>query len=145
MTDKFESDQLKIPANSNSESELFELLNTTGVYSASSVKEIPDLTLQLWRVYEVTGWNVSEPTRHFSGYCPQEGPGRASTPIMAYDPNTRIGTTASGRKYQLEGESSWNGAAAWVWDQFCAMNKLTVVNDVSAEYAAAPASDVANP
>jgi ATP-dependent Lon protease len=116
------------------EDELRMCLTDSGIYSVG-VEAATDAKIMQWIVYEVTGWlGNPEKTRHLSGYMGFQYGGRASTPIMSYDHNTRTATTASGRKYLLMGGSGHSRDAEYVWNHFAATNGLKDVTDVSAEY-----------
>ncbi|SFU26333.1 hypothetical protein [Paraburkholderia aspalathi] len=53
--------------------------------------------------------------RHFVGHNVLGCDGRVSTPIRAFDPLTRTGTTASGSNYRLVGRAGRDSDAEYVW------------------------------
>ncbi|RQV26099.1 hypothetical protein DF132_11290 [Burkholderia cenocepacia] len=81
-------------------------------------------------------WQVMETDkgfRHFIGYNMETMSGRASTPIVKFDPETRRGVTQSGRIYELIAESGVDFNANILWDITCA--EIGVAStDVSSEY-----------
>jgi len=103
------------------------------VWQSAPVSESPVVVLVGWHVFEVKLPCRSERTRHFSGTKAQDGHGKASTPIVAFDPATRRGMTESGRVYVLDGSEGLEVNAACAWDAFVRVNRAVDIVDVSAE------------
>lgn len=103
-----------------------------GVWKTTSVDETPVLELERWMVVEVTPPGTD---RHFVGWNKTEGEGRASSKIVAFDKTTKTGTTKSGRKYKLVGETGIDGDALYTFTYWCSINSVDSYKDVSEEYA----------
>lgn len=71
---------------------------TGGIQRVASVTEQPTIILQRWSVREVSEYlgQTNRRTRHFVGWNLEDAEGRASTPIIIYDPVTRRAKTESG-------------------------------------------------
>jgi hypothetical protein len=105
------------------------------LWSTTSVKQTPNITLSNWAVYEIS--KNESTTRHFVGWNEIEGEGRCSSAIQEYDVIRRIGTTNSGRTYQLVGNSiPTSGDAFYVFSSWCEMNYISTsdIKNVSNEY-----------
>lgn len=99
------------------------------IWRTTPVSQTPCIELGSWIVYETeTG------EHHFVGRNLTEGSGRVSSSIQSYDPETKIGTTNSGRKYQLIGDSGIDGDALYVWDHWKDINGVVTFKDVSSQY-----------
>ncbi|CAN7465664.1 hypothetical protein [Paraburkholderia hospita] len=98
------------------------------VFDSPSVEIQPLVFLTRWQVMEVDGQS-----RHFIGHNTEMNTGRASTRIVKFDPETRRGVTASGRIYELVGESGVDAQANLLWTVTCAVHEATSM-DVSSEY-----------
>lgn len=103
------------------------------VWQSATVSESPVVVLVGWHVFEVKLLGRAERTRHFAGTRAQDGHGKASTPIVAFDPATRRGTTESGRVYVLEGSTGLEVNVACAWDAFVRVNRAADIVDVSVE------------
>ena len=99
-----------------------------GLWRTTSVSETPEIVLRRWTIRELDNGD-----RHFVGYNVTEGEGRVSSKIVEFDPKTMRGKTRSGRVYQLDGESSINIDAEYVWNGWCAMYRIESWKDVSEE------------
>jgi hypothetical protein len=77
---------------------------------------------------------VTDGSHHFVGWNVSYREGRVSRSIQEFDPAQRIGTTGSGRIYQLSGPPGWNSDGEYVLQQWLDINKMAEVKDVSAEY-----------
>ena len=75
--------------------------------SAPSVDHQPEVRLVGWQIFRLPGGD-----HHFCGLHVDrsKGFGRVSTAIVSFDTATRTGTTASGRRYVLEGEPGADSA-----------------------------------
>ncbi len=93
------------------------------IWETSPVNEVPEIHLRSWQIFEVT--KHGETTRHFAGYNITEREGRVSSAIVHFDPQTRTGVTLSGRVYQLVGSSGTNMDAAYTWNRWCDIQKLS--------------------
>ncbi len=102
-----------------------------GIWKASSVSATPEIVLNNWKVYELTG---TRPTRHFVGYNETEREGRVSTAIVSFDQSTLTGKTQSGRTYCLVGPSCQDPDGEYVWRNWTDWNEVEY-KDVSDEYA----------
>ncbi len=99
-----------------------------GIWTSRPIALEPFVFLSRWQVMETdTGF------RHFIGHNVEAMSGRASTPIVKFDPETRRGVTQSGRIYELIAESGVDKNANLLWDVICAESGMTS-RDVSSEY-----------
>ena len=80
-----------------------------GIWKSPPVELEPVVFLSRWQVME-----TDKGFRHFIGHNMETMSGRASTPIVKFDPETRRGVTQSGRIYELIAESGadFNAKAA---------------------------------
>ncbi|MCA8162944.1 hypothetical protein [Burkholderia cepacia] len=99
-----------------------------GIWKSSPVVLEPLVFLSRWQVME-----TDKGFRHFIGHSMETMSGRASTPIVKFDPETRRGVTQSGRIYELIAESGVDSNANLLWDITCAQTGATST-DVSSEY-----------
>ena len=108
------------------------------VWEARPVADVPVVRLARWRVYEV----ADARSRHFTGHNIDRDTGRVSTAITAYDATTHRGCTQSGRVYELIGAPALDpdADAEYVWQAWCALNRVSAYVDVTREYAATPPS-----
>ena len=100
------------------------------LWQTLDVLDQPDITLVRWRVLEITE-GPCKGQRHLNGYCRENREGRASTPIVSFDPRKKICVTKSGRRYHLFGPSGFDGDGDYVW-QIWAQCIPTI--DVSQEF-----------
>ena len=108
------------------------------IWGTRSVGVAPDIELTHWQVFSIPSLDGEGMDRHFSGCAAREGdPGRVSSRIVTFDSETMIGTTRSGREYQLVGPPGGRrGDPDYVWNQWASFNKVDpekVVN-VTGEY-----------
>jgi hypothetical protein len=80
------------------------------IYTSASVGDDPTISLSAWSIRETNTGN-----RHFVGFNLASLDGRVSTPITSFDPGTRIGVSASGRRYVLVGPAGFDRDAEYVW------------------------------
>jgi len=107
-----------------------------GVWKTNPVSTEPVIELVKWNVFAVLAPNGVDYDSHFNGYNTSEYEGRVSSKIMAFDKETMIGTTRSGRQYRLTDLPGYDGDASYVRDRWLSINKLTEkdVTDVTGEY-----------
>lgn len=97
------------------------------IYTGAPVDDEPTITLGAWSIRETnTG------SRHFVGFNLASLDGRVSTPIVSFDPDTRTGVTASGRRYVLVGPAGFDRDAEYVWGWAARQWKVESWEDVSA-------------
>lgn len=112
----------------------FELIEG-GIWKTKSVDEVPEVELADWIVIEVPSTIEGMPSdHHFVGYNLTEHEGRTSSKLIAWNRETRIGTTRSGRTYKLVGESGPDGDALYVLSRWLKINAITDYKDVSELY-----------
>lgn len=80
-------------------------------------------------------WSIRERAdtgeRHFVGFDTVNNDGRVSSPIRAFDPITRTGSTATGSTYQLVGRAGQDGDAEYVWARVVRVWELKSWQDVT--------------
>jgi hypothetical protein len=96
------------------------------IWATTSVNSVPEIELRSWSVFEVASDEWENRTRHFVGYNVTECEGRVSSAIVQWDAATRRGVTASGRVYQLVGETGFDWDAQYVWSRWKDLNRITV-------------------
>jgi len=99
------------------------------LWVTSPVTETPEIMLVRWQLIRdsnglvhAVGWNVTE----------QEG--RVSSAIERCDGDQRRLITQSGRVYQLQGPSGYDGDALYVWKSWCALFDVESWSIVTHEY-----------
>lgn len=98
-----------------------------GIYGAEILEHVPSIVLTNWQVYEVKSLN----SRHFVGFNLNSLDGRVSSKIVQYDKKSGLGTTNSGRLYQLVGSPGHNADSEYVWNRWKFANGVFDDNDVS--------------
>lgn len=86
----------------------------------------------------LTSWSIKKTDagdRHFVGLTLPRREGRVSSKVVAFDPETGVGTTRSGRRYRLHGRPGGNVDSDYVWNNWKAANRVTTARDVTREYA----------
>lgn len=104
------------------------------IWRTQPVSEQPVIELSSWQVFSVPAVKGDDFDRHFNGY--NFGEGRVSSKIVEFDSTNMIGTTRSGRKYQLVGGPGNNPDAEYVMSRWLGLhhiNRAEVV-DVTSEY-----------
>ena len=86
----------------------------------------------MWSVREVSSFLDEETTQHLVGVV--DGYGRVCSPIQEFDRETMTVTTQSGKLYELVGEPGLDMDAAYVFANWCRMNGVTEVTDVTDQY-----------
>jgi hypothetical protein len=89
------------------------------IWATASVEVEPEVRLTNWQVYAVGSG------RHFVGFNPGWQEGRVSTAVQSFDPQTRRGSTASGRIYELVGPPGCHPDAEWVFGLWLAAQQLS--------------------
>ena len=97
----------------------------------------PTIDLVKWNVFNVPAIN-GDPKGdcHFNGYSTAGYEGRVSSKIMAFNQETMVGTTRSGRQYRLMGEPCYDGDAYYVYQNWLRINKIAEgdVTDATGEF-----------
>jgi hypothetical protein len=88
--------------------------------------ELPRIPLSRWRIFE-----TEDGSRHFVGVDMFDSSGRVSSPIVAFDPVAREGTTHTGRIYELIGPKGSSLSVDYVWSQWCEMYEVSSYTDVT--------------
>ncbi len=92
------------------------------------MNEPKEIFIARWLVKEIPNGD-----RHLVGIA--MGEGRVSSKIVDFDRDTMTFTTSTGRKYLArKGGSAFNITAAYIWDTWCSMYKITEAKDVTEEY-----------
>lgn len=103
------------------------------IWNTKSIVQTPEITLNSWRIFEVSGQISPKITRHFVGYNIGEREGRVSSAIVTFDAAEAKGVTSSGRVYHLYGGAGFNPDAEYVWDHWKFLNQITSIEDVTEE------------
>ena len=90
------------------------------------------VAMESWKVIEVSSDLVEERTRHLVGIV--GGLGRVCSPIQEFDTDTMEVTTRSGKIYELFKSPNTDIDAQYVLANWCRMNEITEVSDVTGEY-----------
>lgn len=92
-------------------------------WKSTIIRESPDVVLIKWQIFEV--FIKGKTTRHFVGYSIADHRGRVSSPILEFDYINKLGRTASGKIYKLEGPVSEYSETEYSWSQWCSKNGVT--------------------
>lgn len=105
------------------------------MFRPPSVDEQPIVVLSSWSVFE-----LPDGDRHFVGFHAAVSTGRVSSKIVDWDDQEKVGTTRSGRRYQLMGETGYDSDANYVWGAWLAGYKIDPLSttNVSSQYDGAP-------
>lgn len=103
-----------------SDIDINKLISTPNVWRAGSIEQQPSVELYNWTIKQM------KEGQYFVG-DEVRGSGRVSTAIQTYDPETKRGITASGRIYQLLGESHYSSNGEYVWQYYKQVNGLTEI------------------
>ena len=101
------------------------------IRNAAPVNEVPIVIVQLWKIYEVTTWEDSTPTRHIVGYNLNERGGQVSSAITKFDRKNMSAVTISGRVYQLVEDSGLDSLADRVWQKWCVRFHVRTVRSIN--------------
>lgn len=104
------------------------------IFSVASVNEEPEETMMRWSIREVLFDDSTDKSRHLVGYILRKGKGRVSSAIQSFDRDKMRIKTASGRLYQLEGQSGFDPDAEYVWARWKKLNAVLEESDVTHEY-----------
>lgn len=101
------------------------------------IHKVPDdfksPSLRRWRVMEVVSRDGTR-SRHVWGHDVANDAGRTSSGIKAFDPEAMTATTHSGRVYKLVGAPGNARSGERAWADWCSVNDVVSVVDVTAEY-----------
>jgi hypothetical protein len=97
------------------------------IWTPAPITDEPEIRLLRWRILE-----TADGTRHFVGCDERNFTGRVSSNVHFFDHERRVGTTCSGRSYQLVGPVGWSDAAQYVWEYWCKVNEVVSYVDVTA-------------
>jgi hypothetical protein len=86
----------------------------------------PEITLVEWRIME-----TERGQRHFVGNRIDRSSGRVSSAIVTFDLERRVGITASGRVYRLDGPPGKGSNADFVWSVWRVRNNVSSYADVT--------------
>lgn len=92
-------------------------------WKSTVIRQSPDVVLVKWQVFEI--FVKGKTTRHFVGYSIADHRGRVSSPILEFDYINKLGKTASGKIYKLEGPVSEYSETEYSWSQWCSKNGVT--------------------
>lgn len=81
------------------------------IYVGTATDDKPEILLECWSIRETDNGD-----RHFVGFNTAHCDGRVSTPIVSFDPRTRLGVTSSCRQYRLIGRAGFDKDAEYVWN-----------------------------
>lgn len=107
-----------------------------GIWKTNSVTTEPTIDLVKWWVFAVPAKNGLDVDCHFNGYSTAGHEGRVSSKIMAFDAETMVGTTRSGRQYRLMDLPCHDGDAYYVYQNWLRINNLAEsdVTDATGEF-----------
>ncbi|PQA78072.1 hypothetical protein [Rhodoferax sp. TS-BS-61-7] len=92
----------------------------------------PVVALTDWSVYEVPLFGPENLwTRHFVGYAEDLDLPQVSSAIGTFDPSTGIGTAASGRVFQLVGQSGRHLESSRMWVRWKRLNQIHEERDIT--------------
>lgn len=98
------------------------------IWRTSSVKATPEPHVRDWRLIRSETNDI-----HIVGFNVTESKGRVSSALTTFDPVTRTGTTSSGRRYVLRGESGWSADADYTFAVWRDVNHVANWTDVTSE------------
>jgi hypothetical protein len=114
------------------------------IWRTQPVTDEPVIALHSWWVFAVPSPTGEDVDHHFNGYSGGVsssmfgggGEGRVSSKIVEFNQEKMLGTTRSGRKYQLIGPPGYNGDAQYVYRRWLGINNVTEddVNDATGDY-----------
>lgn len=123
-----------IPSSFGAGTSIQQLANAAGwklgtampIWKPRSVTELPKIPLSRWRILE-----TEDGSRHFVGVDMFDSSGRVSSPIATFDPATLLGTTQTGRIYELVGRKGSSLDVEYVWMRWCELYEVTSYIDVT--------------
>ena len=101
------------------------------IWSTFPVEIEPEICLESWAVIE------TEPEfhqRHFLGVRLDRRSARISSEIASFDHGAMLGVTSTGRHYKLVGPPGWTTDTWYVLRNWCRLNNVAEVSDVTLEY-----------
>ena len=104
---------------------LVAMMFSGGIHAIPSVEKQPEVTLIRWQVMRFSDGD------RLVGCHVDWAEGRVSTPVVHFDPKARLCMTASGRRYQLEGEPGFDPDGNYVFSRAYSGSKT---KDVTEEY-----------
>jgi hypothetical protein len=96
------------------------------IWKPRPATELPKIPLSRWRIFE-----TQDGSRHFVGVDMFDSSGRVSSPIVTFDRIALLGTTETGRIYELIGRAGWSCDVGYVWARWCEMYEVTSYTDVT--------------
>lgn len=96
------------------------------IYRPRPASELPKVPLSRWRIFE-----TEDGSRHFVGVDMFDSSGRVSSPIVTFNPVTMLGTTQTGRIYELVGGTGSSLNTDYVWMRWCELYAVTSYTDVT--------------
>jgi hypothetical protein len=95
----------------------------------------PVVALSDWSVYEVPLFGSENLwTRHFVGFAEDLDLPQVSSAIGTFDPSTGIGTAASGRVFQLIGQSGRHLDSSRMWSRWKVLNGVHEERDLTSGF-----------
>lgn len=95
------------------------------IWRVKPIKTESVVKLTHWQVFSIPSLDGEGRDRHLNGSAAASGdPGRVSSRIVSFDFERMVGTTRSGRKYQLVGPPGRDAEADYVWEQWSRFNKV---------------------
>ena len=92
------------------------------ILQTAGISEEPEIQLYDWDIkMDTTG------ASYFVGSRVDNGDGRVSTAIVAFDSENRRGRTLSGRVYELLGSRGWSSNGEYVWSHYKVAKGITEV------------------
>lgn len=108
------------------------------VWEMPAVDSQPVVRLMQWTVVKVSSTDGTVSAEFIHGRDIDQGIGRCSTPILAWDADERVAVTRSGRRYQLIGPPGLNRDSEYVFNsKFAQVLEQCISEDVSANFAPA--------
>jgi hypothetical protein len=92
--------------------------NKMPLWKVASVEDKPSVRLKYWAIKK------TDQGEYFVG-DEIGGRGRVSTRIIEFDEERKVGRTASGRVYELVGNSDYSSDGEYVWNYYKEINNLT--------------------
>ena len=98
------------------------------VWRPTPVDAAPQLDMRSWMLIRTECGDV-----HLVGYNVTESEGRVSSPLVAFDVETRTAVTRSGRRYVLIGEPGSNADASYTFAVWCEISQVAHWANVTEE------------
>lgn len=94
-------------------------------WKTKPVDQEPELYLDPWWVFAVSSPDGTGKDHHLNGFVIPGLYGKVSTKIVSFDPEKRVVTTSTGRKYFLTGRQGCNNDALYVLWKWLEIAELT--------------------